>query len=749
MTDHSPQASASPPIHPSNHSKLANDLYLDANATTPVLPMALAAAQQMMASNFGNPSSTHSSGLRARAVLDATRAVALSVLGAPDGQVFFTSGATEGIQTAVLSVLAHVLQQRTAGVTTANLLLYGATEHKAVPEALKHWNAVLGLQCEICAIPVGQGGHHDLAFLRQHVDDAVLVCTMAVNNETGVITQLDEIAAILAGKKALWLVDSVQALGKLPLALANTRIDYAPFSGHKLYAPKGVGMLYVRPGAPFTPLLVGGGQESGQRCGTENLPGIAALGAVLQALQSGSEVFLPHTLQEQFRERLAESVRQAFPGVVFNMPFANSVSTTLNFSVPGLSSKEMLDLFDAAGIRVSSGSACNSNKVVRSFVLDAMGLENWRATSAVRLSFGPASTAAEIDEACARIRQAGAAIHNACLLFGGENVEAQSQTLADGLIRLVFDSACSWIYADHASASCIIIDPLPELAERIARWVACRNLQVLAVLATDQAHNPCRSALQQKLQTRIPHDLFVTGPLGWPLGWSLRGATDLSEPVADAYHARLILPDGSSRQALKLGSQYLANLPEQLPEQLSGESVPHASYLLGTSDGHELAAASVRFAFIGDSLLNPAKRPPLAKLVSPRTLLLAAHDYWQEFATTLESETLPEANRDDVNLVTQQIPHFLEQHPQALVVDVREAYEHGMGLGALGMDAMNAPLSRLPQFIPDWLQNEQQDLLFVCRSGARSGLAAACLRRLGHARAWHLVGGLALQESTT
>jgi cysteine sulfinate desulfinase/cysteine desulfurase-like protein/rhodanese-related sulfurtransferase len=706
------------------------DLYLDANATTPVLPIAQAAAQQMMAANFGNPSSTHSSGLRARAVLDATRALALQVLGAPDGQVFFTSGATEGIQTAVLSALNHLFQQRVAGIPTPGLLLYGATEHKAVPEALKHWNTVLGLHCDICAIPVDASGWHDLAFLRQHAPQAALVCTMAVNNETGVISRLNDIADALGESNALWLVDSVQALGKLPLNLAATRIDYAPFSGHKLYAPKGVGMLYVRPGAPFTPLMVGGGQEGGQRCGTENLPGIAALGAVLQALHSQSELFQTHAVQEQFRERLAESLQQAFPGMVFNMAFANAVCTTLNFSVPGLSSKEMLDLFDAAGIRVSSGSACNSNKVVRSFVLDAMGVENWRATSAVRLSFGPATTHTEIDDACARIRQAGAAIHNACLLFGGGVMEENSQTMANGLIRLVFDSACSWIYADHASGTCVIIDPLPELTERIARWVACRNLQVLAVLATDIAHSPCRAALQQKLQIRIPVGLIDTDDLGWP-----RTSESLT------------LPNGRCGQALTLGTNYLVNLPHRAASESAGENECHAWYLLGSGDGRELTAAAVRFAFIGDSLSNPVKRPPLAKLVSPRTLLLAAHDYWQEFATTFESESLPNVNQDDVHLHTQQISEFLNQHPQASVVDVREAYEHGMGLGALNLTATNAPLSRLPQFIPDWLQNEQQDLLFVCRSGARSALAVACLRRLGHSRAWHLAGGLALQET--
>lgn len=711
------------------------DLYLDANATTPVLPLAQMAAQQMMGANFGNPSSTHSSGLRARAVLDNAHKVAQLVLGAPDARVFFTSGATEGIQTAVLSALNALCEQRAANPTEPgpNLLLYGATEHKAVPEALRHWNRLLRLDCEIMAIPVNREGLHDLDFIRTHAPHAALVCTMAVNNETGIISDLDGIAKAMEGSGALWLVDSVQALGKQVLQLANTRIDYASFSGHKLYAPKGIGLLYVRPGVPFTPLMVGGGQESAQRGGTENLPGIAAFGAVLQALHEGNGVFHSHEQQEQFRSRLTNAVRQAFPDVVFNAPIDNSVATTLNFSVPGLSSKEMLDLFDAAGIRVSSGSACNSNKVVRSFVLEAMGLEPWRTAAAVRMSFGPASSEAEINDACLRIVQAGHAIRNTCLLFGGENSENDAQTPADGLIRLMYDSGCSWIAADHAHGCCVIIDPLPELAERIARWVACRNLQVLAVLATDDSHSPCCAALRQLLLPRIPAGLIDTDQLGWPVA-------DAASDTASLLRL-LTLPDGNKMKALQFGSHVLLQLPDA--------NEPHAAYLLGHASEHEhgaqLAAQDVRFAFIGDSFSNPDKKPQLAKLVSPRTLLLAAHDYWQEFATTLEADTLPASVCDEINLAAQQIDHFLLEHPAAWVVDVREAYEHGMGSGVFSCPVRNAPLSRLPQYIGDWLQNPQQELLFVCRSGARSSLAAACLRRLGHRNTWHLAGGLALQ----
>ena len=240
---------------------------------------------------------------------------------------------------------------------------------------------------------------------------AALVCTMAANNETGVVSDLAAIEAVLNehAPRAMWLVDCVQALGKLPLRLSATRIDYAPFSGHKLYAPKGIGMLYVRRGAPFTPLMKGGGQENGLRSGTENMAGIAALGAVLHALEDGQGFRLPHELY-RLRDQLAAALSAAFPGLVFNMPFERSLPTVLNFCVPGASSNDLLKLFDAAGVRLSAGSACSAAKAAPSHVLGAMGLADERAGSAVRLSFSPTAGDDFIDAACARIARCGAAL---------------------------------------------------------------------------------------------------------------------------------------------------------------------------------------------------------------------------------------------------------------------------------------------------------------------------------------------------
>lgn len=382
------------------------EIYLDANATTAVLPAARQAALAAMADDFGNPSSIHGSGLKARALVDQVRASARRVLDAPDGQLFFTSGATEGIQTSVLSALCELRRRRDAGDSTAQALLYGATEHKAVPQALQHWNALLGLNLPVLAIPVDGNGRHDLAWLRQHAATAGLVCTMAANNETGVISDLDGIAGVLRGSAALWLVDGVQALGKLPLQLIERRIDYAPFSGHKFYAPKGIGLLYVRAGAPFTPLLTGGGQEGGLRGGTENIAGIAALGAALRAWESGNVFQAPAALAAH-RALLEQALHEAFPGLVFNAGAAPCLPTTLNFAVRGVSSRLLLDLFDAADLRVSGGSACSAAKAEPSYVLQAMGLPEWQTQAAVRLSFGAMDSPEFIAAACARLRHCG------------------------------------------------------------------------------------------------------------------------------------------------------------------------------------------------------------------------------------------------------------------------------------------------------------------------------------------------------
>lgn len=742
------------------------EIYLDANATTPVLPEARAAAIAAMSADYGNPSSIHGTGLKARAMMGEVRACARRVLGAPTGELLFLSGATEGIQTAVLSALTDLRKRRESGEPMPQLLLYGATEHKAVPEALRHWNLLLRLNLQVLAIPVGPDGRHDLQWLRERAPRAGLVCTMAANNETGVISDLDGIQAALEGSPALWMVDSVQALGKLPLRLAERPIDYAPFSGHKLYAPKGIGLLYVRDGAPITPLMAGGGQEGALRSGTENMPGIAALGAVLKLLETGDLFKSPSELAA-CRDRLSVALRDAFPQIVFNADPALCLPTTLNFSVPGVSSKVLLDLFDAADIRVSGGSACGASKARPSYVLEAMGVDAWRCASAVRLSFGPATPSGLIDEACERIRACGAALRDSCMTQAFQ----RHAMPVDRISRYVVDGSVCYLVADPASRRCVIIDPLPELTDQLVQWMRCRSYILTAVLDTHSHGDHASSAAD--IWQSLPAVLADTAhsvdrdSLGWP----------------------------SAAQEIQLGAQRLTRL------HIPGHTRDSTAYLLHDASG--LCAA-----FVGDTVMpgalgrsdfdvsEPQKYGPSLKrleaAVGRNTLLLPGHDYDDRFACTLNTEierqplvasvlmgamdaksfaaakavlekdlapteyqTMACGARVDtcsqqaaVELNPGELRARIEQGEQFVLVDVREPYEHRLGMAPqLGEQVRRqaVSLSAIINAIPDWLAaGPGTTLVLFCRSGNRSAKAAQALRRLGLERTVSLAGGIAL-----
>lgn len=692
-------------------------IYLDSNATTPVMPLALEAARAVMEDDYGNPSSVHSSGLQAKAVMEQARATACELLGCSEGKLLFVSGATEGIQTAVFSALLALREKQAGGEKIGTDLLYGATEHKAVPESLHHWNSVLKLGFRIIAIPVDHAGRHDLKFIKDHIDDAGLICTMAANNETGVITDLVGIESLIQHSPAFWLVDGVQALGKLPLKLNQHRIDYSLFSGHKLYAPKGIGMLYVRNGAPFTPLLAGGGQESSLRSGTENVSGIAALGAVMQALSDGTS-FRDHATLSRFRLQLLDAMRDAFPGLILNASLEESLPTTLNFSVPGLTSKEILDLFDAADVRVSAGSACSAAKAQPSFVLQAMALPEWQAASAVRVSFGPATTQDYIDEACKRVRVCGDALRKTCMVTG--DIEPLP---AEGVMQLSFGAACTWIIANAATKECVVIDPLPELIERIAKYMRCQHYSVKAVLATN-------SHAQQEDHNTALIKLLADA-------YSGENGHNGSGFYSDSNSPSVNLQNGY----LMLGEMRIKKLACQL------QSGTHFVYLYGASD------SQIQFAFCGDVLSNPElsseQMLEIKNQFSKHTLICVAHDFDKQLVSRLE--TPQECKLEEVTIPSSGLNEFLRAHPGTVMVDVREPYEQQLSHFDVpaGTEVLHVPLSRLANGVDRWLRsddNEKTPLLFFCRTGGRSSQAVQCLRRLGYAEAWHIAGGLALWQ---
>lgn len=773
------------------------EVYLDDNATTRVLPLAVKVAQDVMEELYGNPSSSHVTGLRARHILETAREEAKRVLGAGDGRIIFTSGATEAIETGVFSALCALRESAGRVPLDDRLLLYCATEHKAVPLALQHWNHLLGIGCRIVAIPVDPDGQLDLEFLREHIAQAAVLCTMAVNNETGVIQDLVAISRIVesADHHVAWLVDCVQAVGKVDLNLSNTLVDYAPISGHKLYAPKGVGALYVKAGAPLTPLFAGGGQEGGARGGTENLPGVAALAAVIgEILDHDLKVFSDGDTLTQYRDRFIASLEKAFPKVVFNTPFEHAVPTTINFSVPGFTSKELLDLFDAAGIRVSSGSACGS-ALVGSYVLDAMGLPKWRSEGAIRMSFGPATKASDVAAACERIEEAGRALSDSCLVVRSE-IQTDRHQVVDGLLQLKIGTKCSWILSDAASRRCVIIDPFVELVDRIESLVRCQDLNVMAVLDTHKHvdHESPRAVLAECLG--------VTGKSAYD------ECDDLGWPVADDGHVRV--GDGDEASVIRLtDSLVLARVP------LPGHTSESWAFLVGRDVDGQLSPRNVQYAFCGDTLLIGgigrtdfatsdahalfASLRKLPQWLNPHTVICPTHDYTSDFVTTLHAERnsnsflakvldspapfdvdafMAEKNRMDgeivegqqgelvcglimpattsntssINLRLDELDAFVAQHVDATIVDVREPHEFHFEQDwhFFGFDEppMNVPLTRFADFLSDLLANEAESLdneiIFLCRSGRRSGKAAEVARRLGIQNAFHVAGGIAL-----
>ncbi|NRD72335.1 aminotransferase class V-fold PLP-dependent enzyme [Shewanella sp. VB17] len=770
-------------------SQIANldQIYLDANATTPVLPQAAQAAMDAMQNLFGNPSSSHITGLKAKNLMEQTRQRAKALLGAENGKLIFTSGATEGIQTGIWSGLIKAKSQLKEGKKYC--ILYGATEHKAVPNSLAHWNEILGINAEIKAIPVNQFGDLDLEFIKNEVDNALMICTMAVNNETGVYQDLKKLEHCIRDNNpdVYWLVDCVQALGKRSLNLAKTSIDYAPFSGHKLYAPKGIGFIYIRETAPFTPFIAGGGQEGGLRSGTENLPGLAALNVIFgMLLNKDNSSFCSVEVLEHYRQQLTKSLTQAFPSIVFNHSYKNSVPTTLNFAVPGFSSKEIMDLFDAANIRVSSGSACSS-KVTRSFVLDAMGLPAWQSESAIRLSFGPAMTQIEVDIACQRILSAANALSNSCLMLDDSKID-QDRAPLDGLVQLRSGSSCTWIYADKESKQALVIDPLPELEKRIDTLLQCQQLTPVAILDTHghADHVSGRVALAQKYLSSQK-----TNELGWPTN-----ATELQI--------------GNEKfNALTLGKLTLVKVatPGHTDDSMS---------LLLTSDTNNLTT-STRYAFCGDTILMGSlgrtnfssssaigmyhSLKQINRLIGQQTLLCASHDYNNEFTTSLSAErirnpllqavlsdTIDESQflekktdldsslQDEVGTeilcgaysgecdkakikeyTSESLRQRLAVSPNVNIIDIREAYEYALqhtldttsehsGTDSGLNRGVNIPMTRLVQFIQEHQADKESEWVLVCRSGSRSMVAAQAMHRLGFVNVAHLKGGYALSS---
>jgi cysteine desulfurase len=364
---------------------MANRVYLDWNATTPLRPEARQAMQAAW-ERPGNPSSVHAEGRQARQLVEEARAAVAAAVGAVPQNVVFTASGTEANALA-LSPGLHGGSRR-----PIQRLLMSSIEHTSVlsggrfaPEAIDR-------------IAATTSGVVDLADLRAKLTGVpALVSVMAANNETGALQPISEVAQIVHEAGGLLHVDAIQALGKILFDINALGADLVAVSAHKVGGPKGVGALILADGlAGIEPLLRGGGQERGRRAGTENVAGIAGFGAATKAAMSALDADSERL--KDLRERLEAGLRQT-PGMVIFSEHAPRLPNTTLFTVPGLRAETAVIGFDLEGVAVSSGSACSSGKVQPSHVLEAMGYGPKLAQGAVRLSLGWSTTEADVDYA--------------------------------------------------------------------------------------------------------------------------------------------------------------------------------------------------------------------------------------------------------------------------------------------------------------------------------------------------------------
>jgi cysteine desulfurase len=356
-------------------------IYLDHNATTPMLPEVLNAMLRYCGDDFGNPSSVHRYGRQARVAIDEARDCIAHMLAAPASSITFCSGGTEANNTIVKGVAA-ALKER------GNHLVTSRIEHPAILDVC----ADLAQQgYEITYVPVDDQGVVDPETVREALTDhTILVSIMAANNETGTVQPVVDIARLVRERGILMHTDAVQAFGKLPMSVEELGVDFLSFSGHKLYAPKGIGGWYRRPQAPLHPLLHGGHQERGWRSGTENVAAIAALGKACEIAQR--DMLQEWERLQQLQQFFEQGLCQHFADCRIQGEDAHRLPTTTNVAFAGVEGEALLMSLDLQGVAISTGSACSSGSLEPSHVLRAMHLSDDYLPGALRFSLGRSTT---------------------------------------------------------------------------------------------------------------------------------------------------------------------------------------------------------------------------------------------------------------------------------------------------------------------------------------------------------------------
>ncbi len=362
-------------------------IYLDHNAITPMRPEAVEAVGRGL-QTFGNPSSVHAAGRAARDLLDQARGRVACALSVSPGELVFTSGATESAALAIRGALAAAPPGRRALAVTA-------VEHPCVLDLARELARDEGVPVQV--VPVDPRGVLDVEALRHAVgEETALVCCMLANNETGVVQPVAEVAAVARRAGALFFCDVVQAVGKVPVDVGALGADLAAITGQKFGGPRGAGALWIRPDLALRPLF-GGHQERGRRAGTENLPGVAGLGAAIEAAAAARPGDEPRLLS--LRDRLESGLLAAAPRSRVNGAGAERLPTTASVAFEDCDSEALLIAMDLEGICASAGAACTSGSTKPSHVLSAMGLTPREARATIRFSVGWNTTPEEIEAA--------------------------------------------------------------------------------------------------------------------------------------------------------------------------------------------------------------------------------------------------------------------------------------------------------------------------------------------------------------
>lgn len=362
--------------------------YLDNNATTKPAPEVVELIVACLTDSYGNPSSVHRFGQHARQLVDEARGQVARLVGCSESEILFTGGGTESINTAVRGLLGARAPRRRVVISTV--------EHSATRELC----ATLAKEgAEVVPIEVDAGGALDFDALRHSLsDDVALVSLMWANNETGVLFEVEKIAALCREKKIPFHCDGTQAPGKLPVDVTALGVDAMSFASHKFHGPKGVGGLFVRRGLRYRPLVVGGPQERGRRGGTENVPGIVGMGKAAElALANLSEM----TRVAALRDRLEREMLRTIPLTRVNGRTDLRLPNTTNVGFYQLEAEAILLLLSEQGVYASAGSACSSGSLEPSSVLRAMKIDERYAHGAVRFSLSRYTTEADVDRALA------------------------------------------------------------------------------------------------------------------------------------------------------------------------------------------------------------------------------------------------------------------------------------------------------------------------------------------------------------